>query len=81
MQEEQSHQKTKQIVQARETLDSWIHLQATWPNLVLFEMSQILNCGLDKQTLSILVSLCDNGVNPEALAAIMKELKKEASAL
>ncbi len=30
--------------------------------------------------MSILVSLCENGVNPEALAAIMKELKKEASA-
>jgi hypothetical protein len=36
--------------------------------LVLHEISSILNTGLDKQTLSLCVSLCENGVNPEALA-------------
>ena len=49
--------------------------------LVLFELSQILNCGLDRQTLSILVSLCENGANPEALAAVVKELQRESLAL
>ena len=44
-------------------------------------MSKILNCGLDKETLSILVGLCENGVNPEALAAVVKELKRESKAL
>jgi len=29
----------------------------------------------------VLISLCENGVNPEALAAVVKELKKEAAAL
>lgn len=29
----------------------------------------------------MLISLCENGVNPEALAAVVKELKKEAAAL
>lgn len=48
---------------------------------VLHEISQILNTGLDKSTLSILVSLCENGVNPEALAAVVRELKREAAAL
>ncbi|CAG9334320.1 unnamed protein product [Blepharisma stoltei] len=48
---------------------------------ILHEISQILNTGLDKSTLSILVSLCENGVNPEALAAVVKELKREAAAL
>ena len=38
--------------------------------IVIHEMSEILNTGLDKETLSTLVSLCENGVNPEALAAI-----------
>lgn len=47
----------------------------------MFEMSQILNCGLDQKTLSILASLIENGVNPEALAAVVKELKRETDAL
>mmetsp|Transcript_9574 Transcript_9574/g.10906 ORF Transcript_9574/g.10906 Transcript_9574/m.10906 type:complete len:86 (-) Transcript_9574:769-1026(-) len=46
---------------------------------VLFELSQLLNTGLDKATLSILVSLCENGVNPEALAMVVKELKRESA--
>ena len=44
---------------------------------VLYEMSQILNCGLDQRTLTILAGLIENGVNPEALAAVVKELKRE----
>ena len=44
---------------------------------VLYEMSQILNCGLDLRTLTILAGLIENGVNPEALAAVVKELKRE----
>lgn len=47
----------------------------------MFEMSQILNCGIDQRTLSILASLVENGVNPEALAAVVKELKRESDAL
>jgi mitotic-spindle organizing protein 1 len=46
----------------------------------LFEISQILNCGLDKHSLNILVTLCEAGLNPEALAAIVKEIKKESEA-
>ena len=49
--------------------------------VVLHEMAQILNCGLDQRTLSILASLVENGVNPEALAAVIKELKRETEAL
>ena len=33
------------------------------------------------QTLAICVSLCESGVNPEALAAVVKELRKEGDAL
>ena len=44
-------------------------------------MSQILNCGLDQRTLTILAGLVENGVNPEALAAVVKELKRETEAL
>jgi hypothetical protein len=44
-------------------------------------MSQILNTGLDKESLTLLVSLCENGVNPEALASVVKELRREGAAL
>ncbi|XP_027188189.1 mitotic-spindle organizing protein 1B-like [Cicer arietinum] len=50
---------------ARESLD------------LAFHMSNILNTGLDRHSLSILIALCDLGVNPEALAAVVKELRKE----
>jgi len=42
-------------------------------------MSNLLNTGLDKETLSILIKLIESGVNPEALAAVVKELQKEAA--
>ncbi|KAK2981080.1 hypothetical protein RJ640_012035 [Escallonia rubra] len=42
-----------------------------------FQMSNILDTGLDRHTLSILISLCDLGLNPEALAAVVKELGRE----
>ncbi|KTW32615.1 uncharacterized protein T551_00100 [Pneumocystis jirovecii RU7] len=35
---------------------------------ILYEISLLLNTGLDKNTLSLCVSLCENGVNPESLA-------------
>nr|KYP70447.1 UPF0582 protein At4g09550 family [Cajanus cajan] len=50
---------------ARESLD------------LAFHMSNILDTGLDRHTLSVLIALCDLGVNPEALAAVVKELRKE----
>lgn len=34
----------------------------------LFDISQLLNTGLDKETLATCVSLIESGVNPEALA-------------
>ncbi|KAI5313848.1 PREDICTED: mitotic-spindle organizing [Prunus dulcis] len=50
---------------ARESLD------------LAFQMSNILDTGLDRHTLSILIALCDLGLNPEALAAVVKELRTE----
>ena len=49
--------------------------------IVLNEMSQLLNCGLDQRTLTLLVALIENGVNPEALASVVKELQRETRAL
>eukprot|EP00798_Chlamydomonas_sp_ICE-L_P029130 gene29133-32348_t len=47
---------------------------------IVQEISTILDTGLDKETLSILIGLLELGVNPEALAAVVKELRREAAA-
>ncbi|CAG8572666.1 17758_t:CDS:2 [Cetraspora pellucida] len=57
------------IQEARETMD------------ILYEISTILNTGLDRETLSLCLNLCENGVNPEALAAVIKELRRESAAI
>ncbi|PHU23403.1 Mitotic-spindle organizing protein 1 [Capsicum chinense] len=44
---------------------------------LVFHMSSILDTGLDRHTLSLLISLCDLGLNPESLAALIKELRQE----
>ncbi|XP_010276223.1 PREDICTED: mitotic-spindle organizing protein 1A-like [Nelumbo nucifera] len=44
-----------------------------------FHMSNILDTGFDRYTLSILINLCDLGLNPEALAAVVKDLQRELS--
>ncbi|KAI9676745.1 MAG: hypothetical protein M1829_002839 [Trizodia sp. TS-e1964] len=44
---------------------------------ILHEISILLNTQLDRTTLSLCVSLIENGVNPDALAVLIKELRKE----
>lgn len=44
---------------------------------VLYEISQLLNTQLDKDTLATCVSMIESGVNPEALAMVVQELRKE----
>ncbi|XP_030056433.1 mitotic-spindle organizing protein 1 [Microcaecilia unicolor] len=48
---------------------------------VLLEISKLLNTGLDMETLSICVRLCEQGINPEALSSVIKELRKATEAL
>lgn len=48
---------------------------------VLFDISQLLQTGLDRETLAVLVGLTESGVNPEALAAVVRELRREAAVL
>ena len=48
---------------------------------VLLEMSGVLNTGLDRETLAILLALIEQGVNAEALAAVVNEMRREAEAL
>ena len=59
----------KKAIAVRDTLDT------------LMEISNLLNTGLDVETLATCVKLCEAGVHPEALAAVLKELRREAAAL
>lgn len=54
---------SNQTVAARETFQ------------VLLELSKLLNTGLDAETLAICVRLCENGVNPEALALAINQVR------
>ena len=54
---------------AKETLD------------ILMEISSLLNTGLDADTLSICVRLCESGINPEALALVIEELRRAAASV
>jgi len=45
------------------------------------ELSDILNCGLDTETLKLLVELCELGVNPNDLASIVVDLREERARL
>ncbi|KAL0129306.1 hypothetical protein PUN28_004184 [Cardiocondyla obscurior] len=47
----------------------------------LFQISKLLNTNLDETTLSICIRLCENGVNPHALATVVKELQREVKAM
>lgn len=47
----------------------------------LQELSQLLNTGLDSQSLSLCVRLCEQGAHPEALATIIRELRRESQAI
>ncbi|PKY00908.1 hypothetical protein P168DRAFT_330201 [Aspergillus campestris IBT 28561] len=45
---------------------------------ILHEISTLLNTDLDRTELSLCVSLIENGVNPDALATVIKDLRKES---
>ncbi|KIM44489.1 hypothetical protein M413DRAFT_442462 [Hebeloma cylindrosporum] len=48
---------------------------------ILYDISQLLNTQLDKATIATCVGMVENGVNPEALAAVIQELRREGAAL
>jgi len=70
---------------AKETLEgarpsSWQPLLLT-PQAVCYELSRLLDTGLDRDTLALLVGLLESGIHPEALAAVVLELRREAAEL
>ncbi|KEF61251.1 mitotic-spindle organizing protein 1 [Exophiala aquamarina CBS 119918] len=48
---------------------------------ILEEISILLDTQLDRTQLSLCISLIENGVNPEALATAIKELRRETQDL
>lgn len=60
-----SYTPNSQVKVARETFQT------------LMELSQLLGTGLDPETLTICIRLCEAGVNPESLATIVRELRRE----
>lgn len=44
----------------------------------IMEMSNILRTGLNRNTLGLLVALCNEGVSPDALAEIVRFLRRES---
>ncbi|KAF4595956.1 Mitotic-spindle organizing protein 1 [Ophiocordyceps camponoti-floridani] len=58
--------------------DSDKHAAAQQAVDILHEIAIILNTNLDRRTLSICISMIERGVNPEALAQVIKELRREA---
>ncbi|KAH7924277.1 hypothetical protein BV22DRAFT_1035267 [Leucogyrophana mollusca] len=64
-----SSREANRITSAQQTLDT------------LYDISQLLNTQLDKETLATCVGMIESGVNPEALAAVIQELRREASVL
>jgi len=60
---------SSQIVSARETFT------------VLQDLSRLLNTGLDADALALCVRLCENGANPEALATVIKEIRRQSEAI
>ncbi|KAK0238666.1 mitotic-spindle organizing gamma-tubulin ring associated-domain-containing protein [Armillaria nabsnona] len=64
-----SSREAERISSAQQTLD------------ILHEISQLLNTRLDRETLTTCVRMIESGVNPEALAAVIQELRRESSVL
>ena len=57
------------------------HRPLRLPRAVLFDISQLLQTGLDRETLAVVVQMTESGVNPEALAAVIRELRRESAAM
>lgn len=67
--QQSSHSSGSQITEAKETFAT------------LFELSKLLNTGLDADSLALCVRLCERGAHPEALATVVRELRRESQAI
>lgn len=56
-------------------------LEAKQTFSTLQELSKLLNTGLDSESLALCVRLCEQGAHPEALATVIRELRRESAAV
>ena len=47
---------------------------------LLYQLSGVLNCGIDKQTVAIIVNMVEAGISPVAISSIVKEIRNESLA-
>lgn len=60
-----NYESMSSIKEAKETFQS------------LMELSRLLCTGLEPDTLAICIQLCEAGINPQLLATVIRELRKE----
>lgn len=48
-------------------------------NIVIYNLSDLLDTGLERETLDIVVQMCEIGVNPDALASAIHEIERSKS--
>lgn len=58
-------------------MDMWHGLNSAICHAVTHEISKILDCGLDKKEIELLLLLLKNGEHPEALAKVVKTLRDQ----
>jgi hypothetical protein len=46
----------------------------------LEELAKLLNTGLDRQSVELILGLCEAGVNPDALSAAVAQIREQARA-
>ncbi len=64
---------------ANSTSSSILSAQDTFSTLT--QLSNLLNTDLDRDSLALCVRLCEAGANPEALASVVREVKKQSQAV
>mmetsp|Transcript_14691 Transcript_14691/g.49739 ORF Transcript_14691/g.49739 Transcript_14691/m.49739 type:complete len:121 (+) Transcript_14691:306-668(+) len=61
--------------------EQWVAMSRESEMDALAEVADLLRVGLDRRTLELLVELVECGVNPEALADVVLDLRREAARL
>lgn len=75
----ENHIDTNNTAQNSSDIDNKFPQQSRQETLkVLLEISKLLNTGLDETSLGICYQLLEAGVNPEALALAVKEIRRVA---
>jgi mitotic-spindle organizing protein 1 len=42
---------------------------------IMHQINEVLECGLDRTSIALMIGLCETGANPEAVACVLRELR------